>query len=244
MGLPEDFRPEDYRKIVILTGAGISRASGLNTYRGEGGIQAQAAPLSTVEAMQQRPTDVWHLFGQLRQRAIVAEPNPAHLAILDLERRLSPAQELTVITQNVDGLHQKAGSQRVIELHGSIHRTRCTRLDCELTPFVDQRSHAEALPSCPLCGASLRPDVVLFGEHIPAKADHESKRALRDCELFIAVGTSGSVSPASNMVRSAEYEGARTILLNLEPMTPPNPAFEIEVLGQAEIMLPELLGVR
>lgn len=241
---PGDFRAEDYQRIVFLTGAGISKASGLNTYRGEGGLWEQVKENTQLEAAEERPEAVWELFGELRQRALVAEPNPAHLAIHDLERRLGPRCEITVITQNVDGLHQKAGSQRVIELHGSIHQTRCNNPKCDLQSFADERSHAEALPSCPVCGASLRPNVVMFGEAIPAKADHGCKQALRDCELFIAVGTSGAVSPASNFVRSAEYEGARTILVNKEPMKPRNPAFEIEVLGLAELVLPELLGVR
>jgi NAD-dependent deacetylase len=167
-----------------------------------------------------------------------AHPNAAHLAIADVERIAPADARVTVLTQNIDGLHQRAGSTNVVELHGSLFRTRCTR--CDAPPFEDRVAHPEA-PSCARCGAAQRPDVVLFGEALDADDEWAAKKALRECDLFIAVGTSGTVSPASNFVRSAAYEGARTILVNLEPMTIPNPAFAEEILGRAEDVLPALL---
>jgi NAD-dependent deacetylase len=130
-----------------------------------------------------------------------------------------------------------------VELHGNVGLTCCTNEVCELQPFPDRQSHADRLPQCPLCSSLLRPHIVLFGEPLPPLASWQSKRALRDCDLFIAIGTSGLVSPASNFVRSAEYAGARTIYVNLEPMSPKNPAFQEEYLGKAEELLPTLLGM-
>lgn len=130
----------------------------------------------------------------------------------------------------------------MIELHGSAFRTRCSSEACELPPFADESSHDEATPLCPRCGAVLRPDVVLFEEAIPGGAEWRAKRALRDCDFFLAAGTSGTVSPASGLVRAAEYARARTVLVNLEPMRPRHPAYDEEHLGRAEDLLPVLLG--
>ena len=180
----------------------------------------------------------WRSFGPLRASVSTAAPNPAHLALAHAEAQTGAGTTFTVVTQNVDGLHQAAGSRRVFELHGNLLRTRCSA--CDLAPFQDTAAH-ETLPRCPACGAPLRPDVVLFDELPDARAEWETKRALRDCDLFLAIGTSGTVSPASNFVRAAEYAGARTIYVNLEPLDPPHPAFQETVLGRAEDVLPSLL---
>lgn len=148
---------------------------------------------------------------------------------------------MTVITQNIDGLHSLSGSKNVIELHGSILRSRCNNRDCRLEPFEDIEIHSKDIPLCPICSTQIRPDIVLFNEELPAQADWLSKRALRDCDLFIAVGTSGTVSPACRFVDSAKYMGATTILLNLEPMNPSNRAFDSEIIGPADETLPLLL---
>jgi NAD-dependent deacetylase len=239
--IPLDIGP--YRGIVILTGAGISVASGLRPYRGPGGIweEGGAGRLAFAHSVDEDSAAAWDLFGPLRGAARAAQPNAAHTVIAELERRCAPPRRVTVITQNIDGLHQRAGSVDVVELHGSVFRTRCHNAKCDLAPFEDDAAHTGEAPRCPRCSAPLRPDVVLFNEPIPVDAEWRSKRALRDCDLFIAVGTSGTVSPASNFVRSAEYAGARTILVNLEPMSPRNPAFQEEVLGRAEEVLPALL---
>jgi NAD-dependent deacetylase len=195
---------------------------------------------ATLERAREDPWSTWRAFGPLRAAVVDAQPNAAHLALTHAERRLPEGGSLTVITQNVDGLHQAAGSSTVIELHGNLLRTRCSV--CDLKPFADEVAPSE-LPHCPACGAALRPDIVLFDEPMPARQEWEAKQALRDCDLFLAIGTSGTVSPASNFVRSAEYEGARTIYVNLEPLEPPNPMFAETVLGRAEDVLPTLLGV-
>jgi NAD-dependent deacetylase len=228
-----------YKNLVVLTGAGVSAASGLRTYRGSGGLweEHDSSNLATAGAFERDPLAVWQLFGPLRAAAKAAEPNAAHRALAALEAR--SAGSFTLITQNVDGLHQRAGNVNVIELHGSIHRTRCTNSACTSKPFEDSANPTE-LPKCTVCGSVLRPDVVLFDEALPGGDEHRAKKSLRDCDLFVAVGTSGTVSPASNFVRGAEYAGARTILVNLEPMNPPNPAFQEQLIGPAEQILPPL----
>lgn len=235
-----------YKKVVFLTGAGISVASGLRPYRGPGGLWEEAGTkdFANASAIETDPAGVWRLFGGLRALALAAGPNAAHLALAEIERSFrTESRSVTVITQNVDGLHQRAGSNRVIEVHGSAFRTRCANGACPLPPFHDEEPHDRVVPRCTRCMAVLRPDVVFFDEPIPVDAEWETKQALRDCDLFVAIGTSGTVSPASNYVRSAEYEGARTILVNLQPMSPRNPHFREEVLGKAEEVLPRLFGL-
>ncbi|MBN2193987.1 MAG: NAD-dependent deacylase [Polyangiaceae bacterium] len=232
-------------KIVVLTGAGISVASGLRPYRGPGGLweeHPELADIATGEAAKTDPMAPWRAFGAVRAAVLAAEPNPAHLALANLEARLKGTATVTVITQNVDGLHQRAGSQDVVEFHGALRRTRCSNPDCTSQPFDDDSLPID-LPLCGTCGQALRPDIVLFDEPIPVDAEWAAKKALRDCKLFLAVGTSGTVSPASNLVRSAEYEGARTVYVNLTPMVPDNPAFQLRFIGKAEEILPRLLGL-
>jgi NAD-dependent deacetylase len=233
---------ERYRHIVVLTGAGVSVASGMRPYRGPGGLWEEpgAAELATPVALEAHPERVWQLFGQARREAAVAEPNAAHRALAECEQRLGD-DSFTLITQNIDGLHGRAGSRAVIEMHGSLFRSRCSDPSCTLDAFDDREPHLDTLPRCPQCAAPLRPDVVLFDEALSGGDEWRCKRALRDCELFVAAGTSGTVSPASNFVRGAEYAGARTVLVNLEPMQPRHPAYQEEYLGRAEELLPRLL---
>lgn len=236
---------EKYNRVVVLTGAGISVASGLRPFRGPGGLWTEEgnAVFATPKAFEDRPAGAWKLFGELRAQALAAEPNAAHLALADAERRLAArGAELLLVTQNVDRLHARAGSKNVVELHGMVFRTRCSRSGCDLAAFDDEDPHADAVPTCPRCGSVLRPDVVLFEEMIPVDAERRVKTALRDVDLFIAIGTSGTVSPASNFVRSADLVRARTVLVNLEPLVPRNRLYDDEYLGRAEEILPQLLA--
>lgn len=231
-----------YDSIIVLTGAGISVASGLRPYRGPGGIWEEAgiAHLATAEAIEKDPHAVWKLFGPLREKLQKCEPNEAHRALARMEQARNSGDFL-LVTQNIDGLHQRAGSKNVLELHGRVYVTRCSNRGCYLTPYEDDETHLDELPLCPKCGSYLRPDIVLFGEPIATAASHRVKVALRSVTLFLAVGTSGSVAPASRYVNSADYMGARTVLVNLQKMTPPNRAFHEEYLGRAEELLPKLL---
>jgi NAD-dependent deacetylase len=234
-----------YRKIVVLTGAGISAGSGLRTYRGPGGVweEHNVEELGQARALRERPLDVWRLYGSLRAPVRQAEPNAAHLALARWEASLPPDSEFLLVTQNVDSLHRRAGSKNLVELHGNITYTRCSNDDCGLEPFPDEEAHDQAVPKCPRCGGTLRPDIVLFGEMIPPEAGWRAQDALGDCDLFLAIGTSGVVTPAAHFVHSARYAGARTILVNLEASSPPNPAFQEEYLGRGEEVLPRLLGI-
>lgn len=233
-----------YRNIVVLTGAGVSAASGIRPFRGQGGLWNEINPLkySDCSLLETNPIAIWQLYGALRKQLETAQLNAAQIKLAEVEAQLSPNQQFTLITQNIDGLHQRAGSSNVLEIHGSVHRTRCGNPTCNLTPYLDSEPHDDALPTCKICGSPLRPDIVLFREQLPAKESWLAKRALRDCDLFVAIGTSGTVSPASSFVRSADYAGARTILINLEPMEPKNPYFKEEYLGYAEELVPIIFG--
>jgi len=232
-----------YKNIVMLTGAGVSAGSGLRTYRGPDGVweEHKVEEYGNIQTLIEHPERTWQLFGGMRAPVQAAVPNAAHYALARLENSLRPEQRFLLVTQNVDRLHQRAGSRNVVELHGNVSFTRCTNEACDLEPFVDDKDHAHAVPKCPKCSSALRPHIVLFGEAIPPMSSWPVKKALRDCDLFIAIGTSGVVSPASNYVRSAKYAGARTVYVNLEPLSPKNPAFNEEYLGKAEEILPNLL---
>jgi len=179
------------RTTVVLTGAGVSADSGIPTFRGEGGLwrNYRAEDLATPEAFARNPLLVWEWYEWRRSLVRDAQPNAAHLAIARLPNAL-------VVTQNVDGLHHRAGSTDVIELHGSLFRARCvrenTRTDA-LDPFTDLPPHCS-------CGALLRPDVVWFGELLPEGAFERAARAVRDADLLLIIGTSGVVFPAAGLV--------------------------------------------
>jgi NAD-dependent deacetylase len=234
-----------YSRIVVLTGAGISVASGLRPYRGPGGVweEADIARLAHADAVANSPADVWRAFGPMRETILRAEPNPAHSALAQFERSLRPHQNLLVVTQNIDGLHTKAGSRSVVEIHGNMLFTRCSDERCKFPRTYDEAMHKDSLPKCPVCTKPLRPDVVFFGEYPDAEASWTVKRALRDCDLFLAIGTSGVVSPASEFVRSADYAGARTVFINIEPLPAGARYFREQIVGRAEELLPSLLRV-
>ncbi|MFT3693669.1 MAG: Sir2 family NAD-dependent protein deacetylase [Kofleriaceae bacterium] len=223
-----------YKNVVVLTGAGISRAAGLATYRGPGGLwnDETKVALSTIEALESRRDEVTSMFWGFRDAIRKAEPTAAHKALAAFEHREQGA--FTLVTQNVDGLHQAAGSHRVVEYHGTLSRWRCETCNRITEP------PAGAQPAC--CGDSMRPDVVLFGEQIPVGAEHQVKGALRDCDLFVAIGTSGTVWPAASFVRSAAYAGARTILLNLEISDDDRGAYAETYAGSADELVPKFFG--
>ncbi|MFL0805555.1 MAG: NAD-dependent protein deacylase [Agarilytica sp.] len=232
----------EYKKIVVLTGAGVSVASGLKTYRGKNGSETNTNIQYSGHAdrLQDDPAGLWGFYGPLREKISSAAPNAAHAHLAEIEQSLAPNQGFCLITQNVDGLHQAAGSKNVIEIHGNLNRSRCSDPRCETESFTDN-SYQKELPLCAKCGAIFRPDIVLFGEQLSVDNEWKVKKAMRNCDLFIAIGTSGTVSPASNLVRSANYEGARTVILSLEPMKVKNPYFQEEYLGEADILVPKIL---
>ncbi|HEX8463674.1 MAG TPA: Sir2 family NAD-dependent protein deacetylase [Abditibacterium sp.] len=228
---------QNYRQIVVLTGAGVSAASGLSTFRGpDGKWQHELLAVSDGRRIPELLPEMWRAYGKARRGLIGVEPNAAHLALANWQRKWSSSRKITLVTQNVDGLHQKAGSDDVVEIHGSLLETRCTNSNCESKPFLDLEI-PDSVPLCALCGSPLRPNITLFHEALPLDAIMTVKRALRDCDLFLSIGTSGVVSPASEFVRGAALAGARTIYLNLTELDSP-PAFEETISGRAEEILP------
>lgn len=229
----------DYRsfhEIVVLTGAGLSVGSGLPTYRGKNGLwkDGEIDPRATAQGIRENLMASWELFLPLRAGVVKAQPNDGHRALAAFEASLPSDRNFTIVTQNVDGLHQKAGSKNVVELHGNIARSRCFSDNCSCESMVDERDY-QAL--CPVCGGPLRPDIVLFGEMIPVEASWPMKQALRGVDLFLSIGTSGLVLPAAAMVESARFNEAVTIEFNLEP----SGNFEHFVEGPAELTLPREL---
>jgi NAD-dependent deacetylase len=222
-----------YRNIVVLTGAGISRSAGLPIYRGAGGLWSdpKLAELSSARAMLERRDEACDQFWRFRVDIAKVEPTAAHRALAAFEQRLPPEARFLIITQNVDGLHQQAGSRKVCEYHGSLASWRCERCGVAREPPADGPP-----PVC--CGERMRPDVVLFGELIPVAAERAAKQALRDCDLFVAIGTSGTVAPASSFVRSAELNGARRVLLNLEMIESARELYGEHELGPADELVP------
>ncbi len=234
----EPISPQRYRKVVFLTGAGISASSGLSTYRGTGGVweKENVAEVGTAEAIAADPVKVWKAFRPIACAVRQAEPNPAHLAITRFQQAAGEDNWVCVLTQNVDGLHRKAGTRSVLGLHGSLHRVRCT--NCP-RPAEELEIVPELPPECPDCGSPQRYDVVLFGEALKGTAAMGMMVAMEDCELFISVGTSGLVYPAAELVEQATAQGARTISVNLEHE---DTRFQENYLGPAEELLPRLLG--
>ncbi len=225
-----------YRHIVVLTGAGISQSAGLPTYRGAGGLWSdpKLAELTDAEALVTRRSEVTDMFWSFRMALDGVVPTPAHRVLAAFEKRLPAGAELTIITQNIDGLHQAAGSKTVCEYHGSLARWRCEQCGTALVP------PAGAAPEH--CGERMRPCVVLFGEQIPIDAERIAKHALRDCDLFVAIGTSGTVAPASSFVSWAQLNGARRILLDLEIGDGARALFSECHAGLADELVPRLFG--
>ncbi|CAN5665917.1 NAD-dependent protein deacylase [soil metagenome] len=223
-----------YKKIVVLTGAGISHAAGLATYRGPEGLwnDPKKMELAELSALETRRDEVTEMFWSFREQTRRAEPTRAHAALVAFEQQCAGA--FLIVTQNIDGLHQRAGSQHVVEYHGNLAHWRCEICGRETDPPTG---------TVPLCdGQAMRPDIIFFGEAIPVSAEREVKAALRECDLFVAIGTSGTVWPAAAFVRSASYAGARTILLNLELDDEARTAYSEVHAGPAEDLVPTFFG--
>jgi NAD-dependent deacetylase len=224
-------------RVAVLTGAGVSAESGLATFRGAGGLWEghRIEDVATPYAFRRDPLLVWRFYHARRTSLRSARPNPGHLALAALEDRFG-SDRFTLITQNVDGLHRAAGSRHVLEVHGSLHRVRCT--GCE--QVTDSAEPMEELPRCPACGAMLRPDVVWFGESLPEDVWLEAEAAAGQCDCFLVVGTSAQVYPAAGLIDLADAGGARVIEVNLET-TPASRQAGASLHGPSGEVLPELL---
>ena len=236
-------------RLLVLTGAGVSAESGLATFRDSNGLweQHRVEDVASPEGFARDPELVWKFYSLRREQAKTVEPNPGHRAIAAVEERLE--DHFLLVTQNVDGLHQRAGSTRVVEIHGSLFRTKCWV--CDLEPFHDEASYLEGtLPTCDDCEkkgrkALLRPDIVWFGEMLDPghlQAIDAFLRRDRDRPLvFLAIGTSGAVWPAAGLVNLAREAGGTAILVNAEAAE--NTArFHRFLQGKSAEILPILLG--
>jgi NAD-dependent deacetylase len=226
-------------KITVLTGAGVSAASGVPTFRGAEGLWKSYSPqeLATPEAFERDPKLVWEWYDWRRGLISKCRPNPAH-EILALWSRRYP--EFTLITQNVDGLHEKAGTKNVIRFHGSIWEVLCWN-SCKSSPprwIYEAVPVPKIPPPCPYCGGLIRPGVVWFGEGIDPEVIEASAAAL-DCDLFMTVGTSALVYPAAGLVSEAHRRGAFTVEINLE-LTPASDTVDLAVQGPAEVVLQQI----
>jgi NAD-dependent deacetylase len=224
------------RRTFVLTGAGVSAESGVRTFRDARGLwyEHRVEDVATPEAFERDPELVWRFYSERRRQLAEVKPNRAHRALAELQKKT----QLFLCTQNVDPLHELAGSTSVVHMHGELAKTRCTR--CNRPPFDDVREYLTELPRCE-CGALQRPHVVWFGE-IPFALDEISEE-LNQCDTFLCVGSSGAVHPAAGFVAHLERcSEARLVYVGLE--RPDNAHFFDDVhLGKAGEILPGLLGV-
>lgn len=226
------------KKVVVLTGAGVSAESGVPTFReAQTGLWAKYDPqeLATPQAFQRNPKLVWEWYDWRRSLVSKAAPNPGHTALVDLT---SLVPEFTLITQNVDGLHQRAGSKNVLSLHGNIMETKCYNND----HFVEKLPESEDVPpKCPTCGSLLRPNVVWFGENLPAVALHTAVRASQACDIFFSIGTSALVHPASSLPMYAMENKAMFVEINPQP-TPLTRWADVVLTGASGEILPAMIN--
>ncbi len=223
------------RRMVVLTGAGISAESGVPTFRGAGGLwrEYRATDLATPEAFARNPQLVWEFYNYRREVLAPLQPNAAHKALVSLEERMP---EFVLLTQNIDGLHQAAGSRAVVELHGNIWWVRCSRCGVKTE---DRRVPVPYPPLCEACGAMMRPDVVWFGESLDPYVLQKAYGKMERCDVMLVIGTSGVVQPAASMGLYAQEHGAFVVEINLEP-TPYSRAFNVSLLGKAGDLVPRI----
>lgn len=238
-------RLRNCRHLLVFTGAGVSAESGIPTFRDAlTGLWARFDParLATPEAFAADPELVWGWYEWRRQRVLRAAPNPAHQAIAELARRVP---RLTLVTQNVDDLHERAGSAEVIHLHGSLHAPRCFVCAAAYAGLNDELDEPEAgrrlaPPRCASCAGPVRPGVVWFGESLPEAALQQAFDAAEQCDLLLSIGTSGQVYPAAQVPQTAVQAGATVVHINPQPVVCSG-AREHALQGAAGVLLPQLL---
>lgn len=238
--LPLVARIHDAHKVVVLTGAGCSAPSGLVTYRGAGGLYQKDPALERllhVSNLATHRAEILEHLDAIRRATNSSTPNAAHIALAQMQHRLRGAGgECLIATQNVDGLHQRAGAE-VVELHGSVHRARCDTATCQKVDLDE----APELRDCPTCGGLLRPDVVLFGENLDEGDFSTFTRAVRNCDVLLTIGTSLSVHPVASVLKHLPYLSSCVVLLKERDYDAPLPRQATVVLGDAAEIVPALL---
>ena len=227
---------KDSRKIVFVTGAGISQESGIPTFRGKDGYWRKYDPmkLASIDAFYDDPKLVWEWYDDRRKNILDVKPNEGHFAISQMEE----FKDVVVLTQNIDGLHQRSGSTNVLELHGSIIRIKCTVCD-----FIDNiTENFESLPPKCKCGSMLRPDVVWFGEPLPQNIWQSAIKEASVCDVMVIVGTSLVVSPANTLPVYAKQNGAILIEVNPEKTVMSND-MALSIQATSAEVLPKILSI-
>lgn len=222
--------------LAVLTGAGISAESGVPTFRGAGGLWKDYKPeeLANAEAFAKNPKLVWEWYNWRRELISKALPNPGHRALVEFEKRIA---RFTLITQNVDGLHDRAGSGKILKLHGDIWRMRCTACGAN---WPDRRAPLPKIPPHCQCGGLTRPNVVWFGEPLADGMMKEAEHAASAASVFLVVGTSAAVVPAANLIPYAKKAGAKVIEINTEE-TAATAHVDLALRGPAGELLPQML---
>jgi len=223
--------------IAVLTGAGISAESGVPTFRdAQTGFWAQFNPedLATPQAFRRNPKMVWEWYDFRRGLIRNMNPNVGHYALVEIQKRVA---SFALITQNVDDLHARAGSEHILELHGNITRTKCF---VENTPVSSWKDDGNVPPRCPNCGGLLRPDVVWFGEDLPRSEMLKAMEAAQTCDVFMSIGTSGVVYPAAGLPFTALQSGATVVDINPEE-TPLSAKAHFSIRGKSGEILPDLV---
>jgi NAD-dependent deacetylase len=222
--------------VVAFTGAGVSAESGVPTFRGNDGMWAKFKPeeLASMNAFIRNPDLVWEWYAQRKQIMASITPNPGHLALAEMEKVFS---KVTVVTQNIDNLHRRAGSSRVLELHGNIERNYC--IQCGRPYSNEAVLSSQKAPNCGTCGGLVRPDVVWFGEMLPEEEWDAALRAMESADLVLSIGTSGVVYPAASLPMAAKHAGAFLVEVNPEA-TPLTPHVDEFLKGLSGAMLPVL----
>lgn len=226
------------RWAVALTGAGISVESGIPDFRSPGGLWSRFDPMeyAHIDSFRRNPEKVWEMIKEMLELTTQAKPNPAHLALAELEEM---GLLKAVITQNVDGLHQRAGSKEVIEYHGNHDWLVC--IDCGWRRSALDLKPEEIPPRCENCGSIMKPDVVFFGEPIPWRAQVRALEEAQRCDLMLVIGTSAVVYPAADLPRIAKAHGAKVIEVNLEPTVLTETFSDYLIQGKAGEILPEIV---
>ncbi len=229
-------RLKSAKSILFFTGAGISAESGIDTFRGKGGLwnKMSAQELASFDGFMKNPNLVWEWYQYRRKIVRETEPNSGHKVIADFEKYFN---EVTVVTQNVDNLHKRAGSTNILELHGNIERNFC--MNCKTFYGVEKFLESEEVPKCESCGGMIRPDVVWFGEMLPQEIFTEAEKKASESDVCFIVGTSAVVYPAAYIPISAKEAGAILIEINIEPTNITNQV-DYSITGKAGEVLPKI----
>ena len=227
------------KSIVFFTGAGISAESGIPTFRGKDGIWNKLKPeeLASFDAFMRNPEMVWEWYQYRRKIINDSMPNPGHSAIAEMEKYFD---EVTVVTQNVDNLHRRAGSTNILELHGNIERNYC--VDCRTEYYSPDLSSETKVPTCKMCGGLVRPDVVWFGEMLPQDVFINAEKKAGESDICFIAGTSAVVYPAAYIPMSAKEGGSYLVEINIEP-TEISRAVDYSIFGKSGEILPKVLEI-